>query len=166
MDKESNKSLKKTKCRICRGPTNQRGHLYKCLDKNCGSGFWHRKVLQQFKTKLEPKDLKNKTLEKEVLSASNIPIEMKGNKRHVYVIKLSKKRGEKKDSVYVGETSHHPYRRYLQHLRGYKAGKKHVTRRGKALLFTEMGYAPAVAKEREKALAKELESQYIVYGGH
>ena len=83
----------KTKCRICRGPTNQNGYLYKCLDKNCGSVFWHRKVLEQFKTKLEPKDPKNKTSEKEVLSASNIPIKMKGNKRHMYVIKLSKKKG-------------------------------------------------------------------------
>ena len=35
----------KTKCRICRGKTIQKGFLFKCKKKSCGAVFWHRKVL-------------------------------------------------------------------------------------------------------------------------
>ena len=167
MDKESNKSLKKTKCRVCKGATSNRSFFYKCLSKKCNSSFWHGKVTESFNHKLKPNDLENIQIEENLLKKAGVPRVMNDKKTNVYVILLSKEKGKKKDSVYVGKTNNHPHRRYLQHLRLYNPAK--IIKKGlkpKAILFTEMGYEPEVACEREKALAKELESQYIVYGGH
>ena len=111
--------------------------------------------------KKKPKSEKNKEIEKKLIKRFKIP---KGYGRSVYVIKLSKEEGKEKESVYVGETGLHPLHRYLRHLRGYQKGKGHVTKRGKYLLSCELSVKDSKAREEE--LAKELESIYIVYGGH
>jgi hypothetical protein len=136
-------------------------YLYQCTKSNCGTFFWHRNVLKEFNNKEKPDSDTNKTIEKDIIKKFKIP---KGYGRSAYVIKLSRKEGEEQKAVYVGETGHHPLRRYLQHLRGYKSGKGHATKRATYLLDFELGVKDS--KKREKEWAKELESIFLVKGGH
>ena len=159
------------KCRHCKKksslPSNFYGqafkneYLFKCTQSDCQTFFWHRKVLNAFDETEEPNSKKNLEIEEKLIKRFKIP---KGYGRSVYVIKLSKEEGEEKESVYVGETGLHPLHRYLRHLRGYQKGKGHVTKRGKYLLSLELNVKDSKAREEE--LAKELESTYVVYGGH
>lgn len=158
------------KCRHCRAKANpcnfygaamKEPYLYQCSKEDCGTFYWHRNVLKEFNNKEKPDSEENKLIEKELIKKFKIP---KGYGRSTYVIKLSKKEGDKQQAVYVGETGHHPLRRYLQHLRGYKSGKGHATKRGKYLLYFELGVKDS--KAREKELAEELKSEYLVTGGH
>jgi len=158
------------KCRHCKKevhPSNFYGnkskdlYLFKCSKINCQTFYWHRKVLKEFNNKEKPNSDKNMEIEKDLIKRLKIP---KVYGRCVYVIKLSREEGEKKDSVYVGETGLHPLQRYLRHLRGYQKGKGHVTKRGIYLLSFELGVKDSTAREKE--LAKELENLFIVYGGH
>lgn len=161
---------KQVRCRHCRANTipcdfdgniMKEPYLYRCIKQDCGIFFWHRNVLREFNNTEKPDSTNNKQIEKELIKKFKIP---KGNGRSAYVIKLSKKKDEKERTVYVGETGHHPLRRYLQHLRGYKSGKGHATKRGKYLLYFELGVKDS--KAREKELAEELESKYLITGGH
>lgn len=161
------------KCRHCKaiayssdfhglGIENQ--YLFKCQTKLCGRFFWHRRVLKEFNQN-DPYSSENKIVEKNLCELFKIPTNVK--ERSVYVIKLSRSKDEDLDTVYVGETGKHPLQRYLQHLRGYKSGKKHVKKRGKYLLSYEEGFKTADAsKYREKELADELTKNYLVVGGH
>ena len=159
------------KCRHCKKkvslPSNFYGkafkdkYLFKCTQSDCQTFFWHRNVLNEFDKREEPESEKNLEIEKKLIKRFKIP---KGYGRSVYVIKLSKEEGEEIESVYVGETGLHPLHRYLRHLRGYQKGKGHVTKRGKYLLSFELNVKDSKAREEE--LAQELESMYIVYGGH
>ena len=109
--------------------------------------------------------LQNKNKENELCKSLKIPSKLKY--RSVYVIKLSREEGEKTDAVYVGETGHHPLRRYLQHLRGYKSGKKYVKKRGKYLLSLEEGFKTVLeSQSREKELGSHLTKEYLVFGAH
>ena len=136
-------------------------YLYKCIKHDCGRFFWHRNVLQEFNDKEKPDSETNKKIEKELIKKFKIP---RGYGRSVYVIKLSRKEGDKLEAVYVGETGHHPLRRYLQHLRGYKKGKGHATKRAKYLLDFEPGVKDSKSRERE--LGEKLKNKYIVKGAH
>ncbi|MDA8808382.1 hypothetical protein N9N36_00275 [Gammaproteobacteria bacterium] len=136
-------------------------YLYQCTKSDCGTFFWHRNVLKEFNNKEKPDSDNNKAIEKDIIKKFKIP---KGYGRSAYVIKLSRKEGEEQKAVYVGETGHHPLRRYLQHLRGYKSGKGHATKRATYLLDFELGVKDS--KKREKEWAKELESIFLVKGGH
>ena len=158
------------KCRHCRakaiscnfyGNEIKEPYLYQCTKSDCGTFFWHRSVLKEFNNKEKPDSDTNKTIEKDIIKKFKIP---KGYGRSAYVIKLSRKEGEEQKAVYVGETGHHPLRRYLQHLRGYKSGKGHATKRATYLLDFELGVKDS--KKREKEWAKELESIFLVKGGH
>ena len=158
------------KCRHCRakaiscnfyGNEMKEPYLYQCTKSNCNIFFWHRNVLKEFKNKEKPNSDTNKAIEKDIIKKFKIP---KGYGRSAYVIKLSRKEGEEQKAVYVGETGHHPLRRYLQHLRGYKSGKGHATKRATYLLDFELGVKDS--KKREKEWAKELESIFLVKGGH
>ena len=112
-----------------------------------------------------PSSPENKIREQYLCEVLNIPTNL--NQRSVYVIKLSRGEDEYTDTVYVGETAHHPLRRYLQHLRGYKSGRKHVENRGKYLLSYEEGFKSIEdSQNREKELANELGEDYLVVGGH
>ena len=164
------------KCRHCRGIAQSSNFLgqwieekfiYKCVTKECGKFFWHRRVLRKFDLSdtRAIESTKNKNIEKKLCEYLMIPINLK--ERSVYVIQLSRKKGETKSTVYVGETGHHPLRRYLQHLRGYKSGKNHVKDRGKYLLSFEEGFKTSdESQNREKELASQLEEKYFVTGGH
>ena len=139
-------------------------YLYKCPEEKCGRYFWHRNVLREFDRK-NMRSNENKEKEDNICKELKIPEQSK-DEFFVYGIKLNKKEGVNKDSVYVGETNHHPLKRYLQHLRGYQK-KTEVTKRGYYLWKIESGYKTREAvKRREKELAEELRENYIVYGGH
>ena len=164
---------KRIRCRHCKadvmstdfdGQPLASNYLYKCPEEKCGRYFWHRNVLREFDRKNMHSN-ENKEKEDNICKKLKIPEQSK-DEFFVYVIKLNKKEGDNKDSVYVGETNHHPLKRYLQHLRGYQK-KTEVTKRGYYLWKIESGYKTREAvKRREKELAEELRENYIVYGGH
>ena len=164
---------KRIRCRHCKadvvstdfdGQPLASNYLYKCPEEKCGRYFWHRNVLREFDRK-NMRSKENKEKEDNICKELKIPEQSK-DEFFVYVIKLNKKEGDNKDSVYVGETNHHPLKRYLQHLRGYQK-KTEVTKRGYYLWKIESGYKTREAvKKREKELAEELRENYIVYGGH
>ncbi len=161
------------KCRHCKAPAQSsnflgesidKQYLFKCQKKKCGRFFLHRRVLSEFDMH-EPYSSENKVKENELCEDLKIPNHLKH--RSAYVIKLSRNEGEKTDTVYVGETGHHPLRRYLQHLRGYKSGRKHVKDRGKYLLSFEGGLKTVEASiNREKELGSQLAEEYLVVGAH
>ena len=161
------------KCRHCRatvqssdfhGSGIKKQYLYKCQTGICGRFFWHRRVLREFDLNA-PSSPENKIREQYLCEVLNIPTNL--NQRSVYVIKLSRGEDEYTATVYVEETAHHPLRRYLQHLRGYKSGRKHVENRGKYLLSYEEGFKSIEdSRNREKELANELGEDYLVVGGH
>ena len=67
---------------------------------------------------------------------------------------------------YVGMTGLHPYERYLNHIRGYKASWA-----PKRMAVTMVSYEGPMshdkAKARERELADKLKEQgYDVHGGH
>ena len=161
------------KCRHCKAPAQssnflgefiEKQYLFKCKTKKCGRFYWHRRILSEFDMH-DPYSSENKIKENELCEDLKIPNHLES--RSVYVIKLSRSEGEKTDTVYVGETGRHPLRRYLQHLRGYKSGKKYVKNRGKYLLSLESGLKTVEeSRKREKELASELVEEYLVVGGH
>ena len=161
------------KCRHCKslakssnfnGEGVESNFLYKCQVIKCGVFFWHRRVLREFDLN-DPSAIVNEQREQKVCDDLSIPLNLR--ERFVYVIKLHRDEGEVTDTVYVGETGHHPLRRYLQHLRGYKSGKNHVKKRGKYLLSFEEGFKTVKqSQDRERALAHQLSNKFLVVGGH
>ena len=145
----------KRRCRICKEQVSRNGYLYKWHDQMVSIVFWHRSLLSE--------NLEDDEVLKGILGEANIPaVKRKKASHFVYVIKLS---GNPKDSVYVGMTGHHPYQRYLNHLRHYKASR-HVFRRGQSLQYFEGPMTNSEAKDREVSLADELKGNFRVYGGH
>ena len=148
----------KNKCRACKGETSQKGFLFKCVNKDCGAVFWHRKILSE--------NLEDDSAFKKQLSLAEIP-PTKNKDYFVYVIQLSRKENEVEDSVYVGRTWRHPYERYLWHLSNKnKQGSSHVIKRGKVMIDYEGPMSKQKAIAREKSLAYALEDKYLVKGGH
>lgn len=143
-------------CRVCQSDTTVNGYLYRCLNKSCGAVHWDKARVKRLR-KSSDEELKD------VLRNADVPYEVRDKKGHfVYVLRL---RGEL-NAVYVGMTGLHPYARYLNHLRGYKASS-HAKKRATAMIKFEGPMPYEKAKLREPALAKELLDQgYIVYGGH
>ena len=96
------------KCRHCRakaiscnfyGNEMKEPYLYQCTKSDCGTFFWHRNVLKEFNLN-EPKSDKNWKIEENLIKKFKIP--KSSYKRGAYVIKLSRKSDETKDSVYIG----------------------------------------------------------------
>lgn len=143
-------------CRVCKSKTTVSGHLYRCVKKSCGAVHWDKARIKRLRKASEDEI-------KDVLRDANVPSEAKDAKGHfVYVLRL---RGEL-NSVYVGMTGLHPYARYLNHLRGYKASS-HAKKRATAMLKFEGPMPYEKARLREPALAQELrDNGYLVYGGH
>jgi len=80
-----------------------------------------------------------------------------------------KGRSEGRERVYVGETSLHPYERYLKHIAGHKSAPKTQTKKFATALisFEVLLDSRDAAKERETDLAKELiKLGKDVKGGH
>ena len=146
----------KDKCRACKNETSQHGFLFKCIDRNCGAVFWHRKILLE--------NLEDDAVFEKQLSLAEIP-SVNNDDYFVYVIQLSRKKDEVQGSIYVGMTSLHPHHRYLNHISSRK-GSRHVTKRGKVMIQYEGPMSRNEAIKREPELAEELSENYIVYGGH
>ena len=96
----------------------------------------------------------------------------KDERSNVYVVQLKGIPGGTGNDVYVGMTGLTPEERYANHKRGYKAGKKIVTRYGVKLLpelydhLNPMTRAEAERMEKE-ILPRELTAKgFKVYGGH
>lgn len=142
------------RCRVCKGKSIKSGQLYRCT--KCPAAFWHRRVLRR--------DLTDENCFVATLAEAKVPAFSKkiANHHYVYVISLDRPAG----SLYVGMTGLHPFERFLNHLRGYKAAGR-VRRFGRAMNYFEgpMCWKDAVA--REGNLADELrEAGNKVYGGH
>ena len=143
-------------CRVCGAPSRKSGYLYRCKDKKCAAVHWDRsKVLME--------DLDDPKTLQIVLDQANVPKSKKGKEsKYVYVLRL---KGEI-DAVYVGKTGLHPYARYLNHIRGYKASRD-AKKRATAMIGFEGPMSENQAVKREGDLAKELgEAGMSVYGGH
>ncbi len=144
------------RCPVCRAGVRARGrYLFECRRKRCGAGHWTRSVLREPLT--DSARLRN------VLEAAGVPYKFSTREHHhVYVLMLS---GPYADCVYVGMTGHHPYHRYLNHLRGHKSARR-TSRHAIALLFFEGPMSFEKAKKREARWAAELEPDYRrVYWG-
>ena len=141
------------KCRNCGSKTNNIGLLYKCVSTTCDSVFWDKR---EVKKRIKDSDQSVRDTLKEICLEALIP-ETQPGEFYVYVLRM-KGRSEGRERVYVGETSLHPYERYLKHIAGYKSAPKAKTKKfATALIFFEvlLGSRDA-AKERESELAEEL----------
>ena len=128
--------------------------MYECQNKLCKGVYWDKaEVKKRFRN--DP-DALNRILEE-----AKVPADIKSKKsQFVYILRL---KGES-NAVYVGMTGHHPYRRYLNHIRGYKSGR-HTKHRATALIRFEGPMPHDKAKKREPELGLELEQQgFKVYG--
>lgn len=157
-------------CRVCKSQTIQKGFLFLCADLNCEAVHWDKSSLKKIFNKVENKEFSKQPrfpdLEK-ILEEAEVPYKEKINGKFVYIIRLRGKMAQgAKGKVYVGKTGHHPYERFINHIRGYKASS-HVKKLGTALIRFEGPMSEAEAKERERKLAEELKSEgWEVYGGH
>lgn len=118
---------------------------------------WDKSAIKRIKL-----ELRDTAFLEDILAAAKVPADKPGE-CYVYILRLRMK--DKKEPCYVGRTGHHPYKRYLNHLRGHKSSK--ITKKyATALIRYEgpMGYDESV--EREISLWKELKMQGIdAYGG-
>ena len=158
-------------CRVCGTKTVRKGFLHRCSSSQCSAAHWDKRSLKKVFNKVENKEFSEQLkmfpdLEV-ILAEAGVPPEEKNSGTFVYLIRLRGKRAAgAKGKIYVGKTNLHPYERFVQHIRGYKASS-HVKRLGTAVIGFEgpMSYADATAREPE--LAEELrEEGWEVYGGH
>ena len=156
--------IKNLKCRVCGSEATVRGLLYRCGSKTCQSVFWDKRAVKK-RIRSLPDDVKA-TLEL-ISKEASIP-KVAANEFFVYVLRM-KGRSEGRERVYVGETSLHPYERYLKHIAGYKSAPKAQTKKfATALISFEvlLGSRDA-AQGRETGLAEELiKLGKDVKGGH
>ena len=154
-------------CIVCKSGVQKTGLLSRCLNSDCGAVRWDKpKIRNLLNEHPELKELSNPEILKSLLRDANVPDSIP-NQSYVYVIRL---RGQRPEGTigrsYVGMTSHHPYRRYLNHIRGYDASR-FVKRYGTAMLFYEGPMSKDLAEAREPELAEHLRSQgYDIKGGH
>ena len=156
--------IKSLKCRVCGSETTVTGFLYRCGSKTCQSVFWDKRAVKK-RIRALPDDIKA-TLEL-ICREASIP-KVTANEFFVYVLRM-KGRSEGRERVYVGETSLHPYERYLKHIAGYKSAPKAQTKEFATALisFEVLLDSRDAAKERETELAKELiKLGKDVKGGH
>ena len=100
---------------------------------------------------------------KKILREAEVPILDNNIPHHfVYTLRLH---GEM-NSHYVGMTGLHPYERYFNHVRGYRASRI-VNKKATDLVNFEGPVAYENAKAREPELAEILRSKgYDVHGGY
>ena len=143
-------------CRVCKSNGTEKDYLFKCGNPQCGAAHWDKTQIKKLREKLEDKGFFQSFIEAAGLE------HFKNGENFVYVLRL---RGEA-NSVYVGRTGLHPYVRYLNHIRGYRAGK--VTKsKATAIIPYEGPMSHQESVEREVTLADELRAQgFNVHGGH
>ena len=158
-------------CRVCKSETDIKGLLHRCSKKTCGAVYWNK-----FAVKRLVKE--NKETSKEAspdwLTSLLKEAEVPGFKRdeyYVYTIKLRKnlpryisaRRQARMPNngsgrFYVGMTGLHPYERYLNHIRGYKASWA-----VKKMALTMTGFEGPMTREeaetREPERAQELRDE-------
>ena len=166
-------------CRVCQSETDVKGLLHRCSKKTCDAVYWDRFAIKRLvKENKETSKEASPEWFKTLLKEADVPESIAGE-HYVYIIKLrknlpkntsAKQREKMPDSgngrFYVGMTGLHPYERYLNHVRGYKASW--ATKR---MALTMVGFEGPMshtdAKAREPAKAQELrEEGYDVQGGH
>ena len=158
-------------CRVCQSETDVKGLLHRCSEKTCYAVYWDK-----FAVKRLVKE--NKETSKEaspdwltsILKEAKVP-GFKRGEYYVYTIKLRKnlpkntsaKRQMKMPNngsgrFYVGMTGLHPYERYLNHIRGYKASWA-----ANKMAITMTGFEGPMTREeaeaREPARAQELRDE-------
>ena len=155
-------------CRICHSPTKQTGLLYRCTSSSCDAAHWDK-----FAVKKIVRDNKDTVKEasppwfRSILKDAEVPKSVSG-KAYVYTIKLRKnlpkntnaKHLEKMPNAgngrfYIGKTGLHPFERYLNHIRGYKAAWA-AKRMAVAMITFEGPMSHEEAVKREPELAQEL----------
>ena len=166
-------------CRVCQSETDVRGLLHRCSNNTCRAVYWDK-----FAVKRLLKENKEKSNEaspdwvQNVLREAEVPESVAGE-YYVYIIKLRKslpkntpaqKREKMPNSgngrFYVGMTGLHPFERYLNHVRGYKASWA-TKRMAVTMIGFEGPMSHKEAKAREPAKAQELRDEgYDVHGGH
>lgn len=166
-------------CRICKSKTISRGLLEVCSDKSCKAVFWDKFAVRKrlYANKETAKEASPHWVQ-DLLSEAEVPASVKGE-YYVYTLKLRKNLPKKTSPrlrermpnnghgrFYVGMTSRHPFERYLNHIRGYKASWA-AKRMSVAMTGFEGPMTYLEAKEREPLLAKKLiEQGYDIHGGH
>ena len=152
------------KCRACSNATKPVGLLYRCSSEVCSSVFWDKK---EVKRRLNKSSSDPKLILNEICKDAGVPQADKGS-YFVYVLRMKgKTKGQER--LYVGETSVHPYQRYLQHIVGYKSAPKAQTKKFATALVSFEGpfLNRSIAKQRETQLAEELrQSGKDALGGH
>lgn len=154
-------------CIVCKSEVQETGLLSRCLNSDCGAVRWDKPQVRSLVIEQpELEEQSNPAILQSLLTDANVPDDIP-NQSYVYVIRL---RGQRPEGtigrLYVGMTSYHPYRRYLNHIRGYKASR-FVRHFGTAMLFYEGPMSKDLAKAREPELAEHLRIQgYDIKGGH
>jgi len=124
----------------------------------------------QYRVRVKGKENRELATEDDLESIKRAP--RKDEKFNVYVVQLEEvPEGTGKD-VYVGMTGLTPEERYADHKRGYKAGKKIVTRYGVKLLPELYDHLNPMIREEanrmeKETLPRELTAKgFKVYGAH
>ena len=149
----------KMTCRVCGESGTQKGLLFHCDKINCGSVHWNKSKVLKLRKEIELDDV----LRSEILHEAGVPILDNNNNHHfVYILRL---RGQLR-SRYVGLTGLHPFERYFNHIRGYRASRI-AKKKATALVSFEgpMSYIKAQIREPELAEILRLEG-FDVHGGH
>ena len=166
-------------CRICKSKTISRGLLEVCSDGSCKAVFWDKFAVRKrlYANKETAKEASPHWVQS-LLSEAEVPASVKGE-YYVYTLKLRKNLPKKASPrlcermpnnghgrFYVGMTSRHPFERYLNHIRGYKASWA-AKRMAVAMVGFEGPMTYLEAKRREPIMAKSLSEQgYDIHGGH
>ena len=166
-------------CRVCLSETDAKGLLHCCSKKTCNAVHWDKFAVKRLvKENKETSQEASPDWLQTLLKEADVPESVAGE-HYVYIIKLRKnlpknmsaKWKEKLPNsgngrFYVGMTGLHPYARYLNHVRGYKAPWA-TKRMAVAMVGFEGPMSYTDAKALEPVKAQELrERGYDVHGGH
>lgn len=157
-------------CRVCGTKTVQKGFLHICSSSQCSAAHWDKASLKKIFNKVGNRELIKQPLFPDleaVLQDAEVPCRENNLGKFVYQVRLRGRLAEgAKGKIYVGKTGLHPYHRFVNHMRNYKASS-HVKRLGTAIIGFEGPMSEAEAVRRERELAEELKSEgWEVYGGH
>lgn len=157
-------------CRVCGSQTVRKGFLHRCSSSQCSAAYWDKAPLKKIFNKVGNGEFIKQPLFPDletVLQEAEVPYRENNLGKFVYQVRLRGKLAEgAKGKIYVGKTGLHPYHRFLNHMRNYKASS-HVRRLGTAIIGFEGPMSEAEAVKRERQLAAELKREgWEVYGGH
>ena len=158
-------------CRVCRSQTVRKGFLHRCLNPKCSAAHWDKASLRKIFNQVGNREFIKQPLFPDletILQKAEVPYREKNLGKFVYQVRLRGRLAEEgaRGKIYVGKTGLHPYHRFLNHIRGYKASS-YVKRLGTAIISFEGPMSEAEAVKREPEVAEELKRDgWEVYGGH